>query len=58
MNHFILDGRYKDILEYHGINASEVLRKAMLPGDILNHKTITMKEEQYYRFLDAIFFCR
>ncbi len=31
MNHFIVDGRYKDILEYHGINAFEVLRKAMLP---------------------------
>lgn len=53
MNHFIVDGRYKDILEYHGINVSEVLRKAKLPGDILNHKTITMKEEQYYRFLDT-----
>jgi len=54
VNHFIVDGRYKDILEYHGIDASEVLRKAMLPRDILNHQTITMKEEQYYRFLDAI----
>lgn len=54
MNHFIVDGKYKDILEYHGIDIGEVLRKAMLPGDILNHKTITMKEKQYYRFLDAI----
>lgn len=54
MNHFIVDGRYKDILEYHGIDAGEVLRKAMLPEDILNHRTITMKEDQYYRFLDSI----
>lgn len=54
MNHFIVDGRYKDILNYHGMDVGEVLRKAQLPGDILNHKTITMKEAQYYRFLDAI----
>lgn len=54
MNHFLVDGRYKDIIEYHGIDVSCVLRKAKLPGDILNHKTITMKEDQYYRFLDAI----
>lgn len=44
MNRFIVDGRYKDIIEYHGIDVSEVLKKAKLPGDILNHKTITMKE--------------
>jgi len=54
MNHFIVDGRYKDILEYHGINSGEVLKKAGLPGDILLRKTITMTEEQYYSFLDAI----
>lgn len=54
MNHFIVDGRYRDLLEYHGIDVSEVLRKAMLPGDILNRRTITMKEDQYYRFLTAI----
>ena len=54
MNHFIVDGRYKDILEYHGIDAGEVLKKSRLPGDILNHRTIMMKEEQYYRFLDSI----
>lgn len=54
MNHFIVDGRYKEILEYHGINVSQVLKKAMLPEDILNHKNITMKEDQYYSFLNAI----
>lgn len=54
MDRFIVDGRYKDILEYHGIDVSEVLKRAMLPGDILQHRTITMKEEQYYRFLDSI----
>lgn len=47
MNHFIVDGRYKDILEYHGIDAGEVLKKSRLPGDILNHRTIMMKEEQF-----------
>lgn len=54
MNHFIVEGRYKDILEYHGIDTGEVLKKARLPGDVLNHRTITMKEDQYYRFLDSI----
>lgn len=54
MEHFIVDGRYRDILQYHGIDTGEVLRKAQLPGDILNRKTITMSEGQYYCFLDSI----
>lgn len=54
MNHFIVDGRYKEILNHHGIDIGEVLKKAKLPGDIFSHKTITMKEEQYYSFLSAI----
>lgn len=54
MEHFIVDGRYKDLLKYHGIDAGIVLKKAQLPEDILNHKSITMKEEEYYRFMEAI----
>lgn len=54
MNHFIVDGRYKDLLEYQGIDVSVVLKKAGLPENALNHKTPTMKEVEYYRFLEAI----
>lgn len=54
MNHFIVDGRYKDLLKYYGLDVREVLLKARLPENILNHKTITMQEADYYRFLAAI----
>lgn len=54
MKNYILDGRYKDLLQYHGINVEEVLKKAQLPGDALNHRTPTMTEEGYYRFMTAI----
>jgi AraC-like DNA-binding protein len=54
MNHFIIDGRYEDLLKYYGIDMHAVLKKAQLPEDIFRHKTITMKEEEYYRFLSAV----
>ena len=54
MKNYILDGRYKDLLQYHGINVEEVLRKAQLPTDALNHRIPTMTEEGYYRFMTAI----
>ncbi len=54
MNHFIVDGQYKGLLLQFGLDITEILKRAQLPRDILNHKTITMKEEQYYRFMGAI----
>ena len=54
MKNYILDGRYKDLLQYHGINVEEVLRKAQLPTDALNHRIPTMTEEGYYRFMTAM----
>lgn len=54
MNHFIIDGKYEDLLKYFGIDPGAVLKKAQLPEDIFRHKTVTMKEEEYYRFLDAV----
>lgn len=54
MKNYILDGRYKDLLEWHGISVEEVLKKAQLPGDALNHRVPTMTEEGYYRFMQAI----
>ena len=54
MNHFIIDGRYEDLLRYFELDPAAVLKKAQLPEDIFRHRTITMKEEEYYRFLDAV----
>ena len=54
MNHFTIDGRYKDLLRHYGLDVSEVLRKAQLPGDALNHETVSLTEDEYYRLLDAI----
>lgn len=54
MNHFLVDGQYKTLLKASWIDVGEVLKKAELPEDILNHSSITMTEAQYYRFLAAI----
>ena len=54
MNHFMLDGSYKSVLTMVHLDAAEVLRRAGLPEDILNHRTITMGEEEYYRFIQAM----
>lgn len=54
MNHFMLDGSYKSVLTMLHLDASEVLRRAGLPEDILNHQNITMGEEEYYRFIQAM----
>ncbi len=54
MKNYILDGRYKDLLQWHGINVEEVRKKAQLPGDALNHRVPTMTEAGYYRFMQAI----
>lgn len=54
LDHFIVNGKYKDLLKYYNLDIREVLRRAALPEDILNHKTIHMQEDEYYRFMDAI----
>ncbi|MGN0194781.1 MAG: AraC family transcriptional regulator ligand-binding domain-containing protein [Pseudoramibacter sp.] len=54
MNHFLVDGQYKTLLSRAGMDPAAVLRQAGLPEDILNHKTVTMTEDQYYRFMTAI----
>lgn len=56
MNHFIVDGRYKDVLQLHGINIGEVLKKARLPEDTFCHNIVKIKEQDYYGFMDAIEF--
>ena len=54
MNKFIIDGRYGDMLSFFGLNMEEALRKAQLPGDAFKHRTVTMTEEKYFRFLEAV----
>lgn len=54
MERFILEGNYKAILAALHLDATEVLRRAGLTEDTLNHSTITLKEGEYYRFLQAM----
>ena len=54
MKRFIIDGRYVDILKYYNISLEEVLRKAELPGDVFSHRTPTMTQEQYFRFIETV----
>ena len=54
MNRYIVDGRYEELMRFHGINIEEILRKAQLPGDVFRHKTVTMTEDGYYRFLTVL----
>lgn len=35
MNHFILDGRYEDLLEHYGIDVSAALKKVDLPEFVI-----------------------
>ncbi|MBR5164917.1 MAG: helix-turn-helix domain-containing protein [Ruminococcus sp.] len=54
MKRFIIDGRYFDLLKYYHISLEEVLRKAELPGDVFSHRTPTMTQEQYFRFIETV----
>ena len=54
MDKFIVDGRYAELLNYYGVHVEEALRKAELPGDTFCHKVPAMREESYYRFMDAV----
>lgn len=54
MNHFLLDGSYKSVLTSLNLDTAEVLRRAGLPEDTLCHETMTMGEEEYYHFIQAI----
>ena len=54
MKRFIIDGRYVELLKNYHISLEEILRKAELPGDVFSHKTPTMTEEQYFRFIETL----
>lgn len=51
MNHFILDGRYEDLLSF---NVEEALKKANIPEDCFKKLHPSMSEQQYYNFMAAI----
>jgi len=54
MNKFLVDGRYGDLLVFFGLSIEEILKKAQLPGDTFQHRTVTMREEDYYRFVETV----
>lgn len=54
MNKFTVDGRYGSMLAYYNIPIDEVLKKADLPGDVFAHQTVTMSEDDYYRFMGVV----
>lgn len=54
MNHFILDGRYEDLLEHYGIDVSAALKKADLPEILFKKKHPAMTEAEYYDFMGAV----
>lgn len=54
MNHYILDGRYKDLFKLFDLDVEIILKKSKLPEDILNHKSIKMDEKDYYQLLTVV----
>lgn len=54
MNHFILDGRYEELLKHYGIDVSLALRIADLPERTFEKIHPVMTEQQYYDFMRAI----
>lgn len=53
MNHFILDGRYEELLSYYKLNVEEALKKANVAEDCFSLHPL-MSEKQYYDFMKAI----
>lgn len=54
MNHFILDGRYEQLLSHYNLNIEEALKKANIPEDCFKKTHPAMNEQQYYDFMAAI----
>lgn len=54
MNHFILDGRYEELLSYYKLNVEEALKKANVAEDCFKKLHPLMSEKQYYDFMKAI----
>ncbi len=54
MNRFLIDGQYKEVLSFHGIDVAMALRKAGLPEDAFSHRSPSMTPDEYFRFADAV----
>nr|WP_302599615.1 helix-turn-helix domain-containing protein [uncultured Cellulosilyticum sp.] len=54
MSRLIIDRKYAELLGTVGISSEEVLKKAELPNDLFSHKTPTITDKEYYRFMKAI----
>ena len=54
MNKFILDRRYKDLVESMGISIEESLRRSELSKDLFDNKVPSMTVEEYIRFMDTL----
>lgn len=54
MKHFPIERKYAELLEAMGIYTEELLKKAMLPKDLFSHKTPTLTDLEYFRFMTAI----
>ncbi len=54
VQHFILDGRYGELLSAFGIDVEAALRNAKLPLNVFSRKPPMMSEKQYFSFLSAV----
>lgn len=54
MKHFLIDKNYGTYLSGMGFSMDEVLKKAMLPEDLLARQTPSLTAEEYFRFMGAI----
>ena len=44
MNHFVVDGRYEDLLKFQGIDPATILKKVGLAENAFQRSTTLMKE--------------
>ncbi len=54
MKHFLIDKNYGAYLSSMGFSMDEVLKKAMLPGDLFARQAPSLTAEEYFRFMKAI----
>ena len=54
MKHFLIDKNYGTYLSGMGFSMDEVMKKAMLPEDLLARQTPSLTAEEYFRFMGAI----
>lgn len=53
MDHFILDGQYKKLLDAFSIDVKEVLSRAQLPATTFDEPSVSMRMESYFRLFEV-----